>query len=232
MHGSVHRPESGAELDAAVHSAVQSATATPGRVATVILPADYSWGIAPQNPLPDKGVESSGTDDVDLDVTGAAELLRAQGERAVLLLGGSATGIDGLRAAARIRTATGARALVETFPARLARGKGYPPSNVSATWPNRRRNNFPGQRIWCWPVPRRRCRSSPIRGKPSVLVPDGAQVRSLAVDELCALADELGGNCRTRLSPPLPSCRPRHPQPTEPGAGDRRAIAGERHHLR
>src|SRR5689334_23955041 len=36
--GSVHRPESAADLDAAVHSAVQSATGTPGRVATLVLP--------------------------------------------------------------------------------------------------------------------------------------------------------------------------------------------------
>ncbi len=50
-HGSVHRPESAADLDAAVHSAVQSATGAPGRVATVILPADYSWGSAPPKPV-------------------------------------------------------------------------------------------------------------------------------------------------------------------------------------
>ncbi|WP_029108668.1 acetolactate synthase large subunit [Mycobacterium sp. URHD0025] len=192
-HGSVHRPESAADLDAAVHCAVQSATATPGRVATVILPADYSWGITPQNPLPDKGVESPGTDDVDLDVTGAAELLRAQGERAVLLLGGSATGIDGLRAAALIRAATGARALVETFPARLARGKGIPAIERLGYLAEQATQQLSGATHLVLAGAKAPVSFFAYPGKPSVLVPDGAQVSSLAVDELCALADELGG---------------------------------------
>lgn len=200
-HGSVHRPESDADLDAAVHCAVQSATATPGRVATVILPADYSWGIAPQNPLPDKGVESSGTDDVDLDVTGAAELLRAQGERAVLLLGGSATGIDGLRAAARIHAATGARALVETFPARLARGKGIPAIERLGYLAEQATQQLSGATHLVLVGAKAPVSFFAYPGKLSVLVPDGAQVSSLAVDELCALADELGGELSNTPEP-------------------------------
>src|SRR5262249_34666202 len=126
-HGSVHRPESAADLDVAVHSAVQSATGAPGRVATVVLPADYSWGSAPQNPVPDTGVgRNDGPSENVMDVASVAELLRTQGERAAVLLGGPATHADGLRAAARIGAATGARLLVETFPARLARGQGVP----------------------------------------------------------------------------------------------------------
>lgn len=42
LHGSVHRPASAADLDAVVRDAVRSAVGPPGRVATVILPADYS----------------------------------------------------------------------------------------------------------------------------------------------------------------------------------------------
>lgn len=41
-HGSVHRPASPADIGAAVDSAVQSATGEPGRVATIILPADFA----------------------------------------------------------------------------------------------------------------------------------------------------------------------------------------------
>jgi acetolactate synthase-1/2/3 large subunit len=46
----------------------------------------------------------------------------------VLLLGGRALRADGLRAAARIAAATGARLVSETFPARLERGQGIPSS--------------------------------------------------------------------------------------------------------
>ena len=54
------------------------------------------------------------------------EILKTHGEHVVLLLGERATTAAGLRAAARISAATGAKALVETFPARLARGRGVP----------------------------------------------------------------------------------------------------------
>ena len=58
-----------------------------------------------------------------VDAAGAAKILKSHGEHTVLLLGGPATTAAGLRAAARISAATGAKALVETFPARLARGQ-------------------------------------------------------------------------------------------------------------
>jgi acetolactate synthase-1/2/3 large subunit len=54
----------------------------------------------------------------------AAGLRRAQ--RPVLLLSGLALREAGLRAAARVAAATGARLLCETFPARLERGRGIP----------------------------------------------------------------------------------------------------------
>ena len=44
----------------------------------------------------------------------------------VLLIGGAANGEAGQRAADRIAAATGATALVETFPARHTRGAGVP----------------------------------------------------------------------------------------------------------
>jgi acetolactate synthase-1/2/3 large subunit len=55
-------------------------------------------------------------------VTAAADALRLA-ERPVLLLGGRALRENGLRAAARVVAATGARLMSETFPARLERGR-------------------------------------------------------------------------------------------------------------
>ena len=48
------------------------------------------------------------------------------GDKTLLLLGGAALTEPGLRAASRISAATGARLLVETFPARLEAGAGLP----------------------------------------------------------------------------------------------------------
>lgn len=193
--GSVHRPESAADLDAAVHGAVQSATGTPGRVATLVLPADYSWGSAPQNPLLDTGNEDPVGDGPAglMDVAGGAELLRTQGERAVVLLGGAATHAGGLRAAARIGAATGARVLVETFPARMARGQGVPPIERLGYLAEQATQQLSGATHLVLVGAKSPVSFFAYPGKPSALVPEGAEVCELAVDELAALADELGG---------------------------------------
>ncbi|ALI27637.1 acetolactate synthase large subunit [Mycolicibacterium fortuitum] len=193
--GSVHRPESAADLDAAVHGAVRSATGTPGRVATLVLPADYSWGSAPQNPLPDTGNGDPVGDGPAglMDVAGGAELLRTQGERAVVLLGGAATHAGGLRAAARIGVATGARVLVETFPARLARGQGVPPIERLGYLAEQATQQLSGATHLVLVGAKSPVSFFAYPGKPSALVPEGAEVCELAVDELAALADELGG---------------------------------------
>lgn len=210
--GSVHRPESAADLDAAVHGAVQSATGTPGRVATVVLPADYSWGSAPQNTLPDTGIGHPVGDGPAglLDVAGAAELLRTQGERAVVLLGGAATHTEGLRAAARIGAATGARVLVETFPARLARGRGVPPIERLGYLAEQATQQLAGATHLVLVGAKSPVSFFAYPGKPSVLVPEGAEVCALSVHELAALADELGGELPAP-PPPVPTELPTGP---------------------
>ncbi len=198
--GSVHRPESAADLDTVVHSAVQSATGTPGRIATVILPADYSWGSAAQNPVPDKQISGTGTGS-HMSVVDAAELLRANGPSAVLLLGGAATDADGLRAAARIGAATGARALVETFPARLARGQGVPPIDRLGYLAEQATQQLSGARHLVLVGAKSPVSFFAYPGKPGVLVPDGAEVSALGVDDLTSLADELGGTVPAAVPP-------------------------------
>ena len=103
--------------------AVAAATAAPGCVATLVLPADVSWGeggavAAPREGRPTPRVP----DEVVEQVAGALS-----GDRpAVLLLGGDALTEQGLLAAARVAARTGARLLCETFPARVPRGAGLP----------------------------------------------------------------------------------------------------------
>ncbi|WP_280831577.1 acetolactate synthase large subunit [Mycolicibacterium frederiksbergense] len=195
VHGSVHRPESAADLDAAVgaavHNAVHPATGHAGQVATVILPADYSWSSVEQNPLPDSAMPEDAT--IDTDVAGVAKLLRSQGESAVLLLGGSVTDADGLTAAARVQAATGARALVETFPARLTRGRDVPAIERLGYLAEQATQQLAGATHLVLVGAKSPVSFFAYPGKPSVLVPEGAEVHTLAVADLQALADELGG---------------------------------------
>ncbi|OFB39704.1 decarboxylase [Mycolicibacterium sp. (ex Dasyatis americana)] len=197
-HGSVHRPESAADLDAAVHSAVRSAIEAPGRIATLVLPADYSWGTVPQNPLPDNSLGQTGADSDDaaaspLGVADAAELLRGEADSVVLLLGGAATDVEGLRAAARISAATGARVLVETFPARLTRGQGVPAIDRLGYLAEQATQQLSGAMHLVLVGAKSPVSFFAYPDKPSVLVPDGTKVCTLAIDDLSGLADQLGG---------------------------------------
>jgi len=120
--------------------AVAAASGPPGRVATLMLPADVSWGEGAQpapatgrrapsapavsgEPVSDDAVSDDAVSD---DAVAAAAKALTSGARSVLLIGGDATRERGLRAAARIAAATGATPLCETFPTRLERGAGLP----------------------------------------------------------------------------------------------------------
>jgi acetolactate synthase I/II/III large subunit len=99
------------------------AAASRGQIATLVLPADVSWGeggqLAP--PRPRAGPEAVSGDQVSV----AAGVLSG-GDPVLVLLGGKALTERGLRAASRITAATGARLLAETFPARMECGAGLP----------------------------------------------------------------------------------------------------------
>jgi acetolactate synthase-1/2/3 large subunit len=116
----VERAESMGE---AASAAVAAASGPPGRVATLIVPADFSWSEAggpgcpaprPRRSLPDSQ-----------RVHDAARSLRSGGA-AALLIGGTTLQERGLRAAGRIRAATGARVFGDRNTARMTRGSGVP----------------------------------------------------------------------------------------------------------
>ena len=121
--GFVRTATSAGGVGADAAAAITAARTPPGQVATLILPADTAWGeggiaATPDPPPPTPRASAAA-------VAEAARALRS-GEPAVLLLGGAAAGEAGLAAAARIRAATGARPLVETFVGRIPRGRGRP----------------------------------------------------------------------------------------------------------
>ncbi|GHF22986.1 acetolactate synthase large subunit [Streptomyces morookaense] len=119
VSGWVRRTRDVAALGSDVAEAV--ARAEEGQVATLIVPADVTWEHTP----PQEAVPAGPGTFPDAGEDRIAFVL-ATGEPTVILLGGDATRERGLRAAARIAAATGARLLCETFPARLERGGGLP----------------------------------------------------------------------------------------------------------
>jgi len=113
-----------ADLGNDAAQAVAAAMGPPGQVATLILPADVSWGdgAQPAPPLPARPPEPA--DEATLAAIAAAV---RSGERCALLLGGRALREPALLAAARITAqCSGVRLLAEVFPTRMARGAGLP----------------------------------------------------------------------------------------------------------
>ena len=107
--------------------AVRAARTHPGQVATLILPADASWGdggaVAPKlEPLAPPGIDPAAVDS-------AARLLR-DGGRTLILLAADALLGDGPALAQGIAAATGAEVMAQFLTGNLERGQGH--------WPIRR----------------------------------------------------------------------------------------------
>jgi acetolactate synthase-1/2/3 large subunit len=106
-----------------VADAVASAYGPPGRVATLILPADVSWGDVTGVPLTwptSKRPALHAVDEVAL--TSAIEALRSK--RCALLVGDGALEKEQLDLARRVASATSSRFLMETFATKIDRGAG------------------------------------------------------------------------------------------------------------
>lgn len=105
-------------------AAVQAALTSPGQIATLILPADTAWGGGGQvaNPLPVPEAPAVAPN----IIRSVAQALRG-GERALLVLTGSALSEAGLVAAQRVAHVTGAMLRSPTQLPRMARGRGRVP---------------------------------------------------------------------------------------------------------
>lgn len=113
------------DLAQAGAEAFSEAMTYPGKIATVIVPADHAWteGSAcietPSQARRQKSPQSS----IEL----AAKALKNSAGEKCLYLGGRALREENLDLAGRVAAATGARLVCETFPARLQRGAGRVP---------------------------------------------------------------------------------------------------------
>ncbi len=175
--------------------AIAEARTPPGRIATLVLPADTAWGEA-SGPAAVPGAPARRIVD-DAAVRAAATALRS-GERALILVGGRALRADALDLAGRIAKRTGAMLMTEFAGARTERGAGrvnpermpYVVDVALAVTAGVRNVILAGA-------------SMPVAffaypGKPSLLVPQSAKPVPLAdasedvLDALERLADELG----------------------------------------
>lgn len=175
--------------------AIQAALEPPGKIATLILPADTAWnpadGVATTAPPAPRTTVSE-------DAVKAAAQALSDGEPAMLLLGGVALRERALDLAGRIAAKTGCRLLSEGQNARLQRGAGrvkinrvpYVVEQALGVFKDVRRLVLVGAKppvaFFAYPE------------KPSVLTPEACEVSRLAEIEddleaaLEALAAELG----------------------------------------
>jgi len=183
-------------------AAVQAARTAPGRIATLILPADVSWndGGVVADPLP---VAAPPRVDEKI-IRAVAEALRRR-EPSVIVLSGAALLEAGLRAAQRIADATGARLLTPTQVPRMARGRGRPKVDRIPYVVDRAVDILKGTRHLILAAAKPPVGFFAYPGKPSLMYPPEAKVLTLASEEedvagaLEALADELGvGSTRSR----------------------------------
>ncbi|AVP97777.1 acetolactate synthase large subunit [Ahniella affigens] len=121
--GFVRTSKATAELGRDTADAIAAARGYPGQVATLILPADVSWGdggvAAPPPPLPAPKLASADT------VQAIAKVLQS-GRKVALLLGCRALREPALLASAKLAAKHGIKVLAEVFPTRLERGAGLP----------------------------------------------------------------------------------------------------------
>jgi len=209
--GWVRRPMRTEDLALAAAEAVGAAMGPPRQIATLILPADVSWGEggtpAPPPPQRPAGVVS---DDV---VSGVASVL-GSGAPCILLLGGAANDEASLRSASRIASATGARLLTETFPTRVARGAGVPAVDRLQYLSEFAAAQLEGTRHLVLVDAKSPVAFFAYPGAPGDLVPEGCEVHVLATSAedapgaLAQLADRVAADEDPVLSPARRPDRP------------------------
>ena len=212
VSGWVRHPARPADMGADVAEAVAAAMTPPGQVATLIVPADVSWGEG-ADPAPPAPVRAAAP--VPGEVTGLAAAALRSGEPCVILLGGAGVRRSGLEAASRIAAATSARLLSETVPARHERGAGIPPVDRLAYLAEFASAQLAGTRHLILAGARPPAAFFGYPGLPSSLVPAGCEV-----DVLAAAGDDVAGALTALADLVAPGTKPRPQQPERPALPD------------
>jgi acetolactate synthase-1/2/3 large subunit len=122
--------ESGEEMGTLATKTIEAAMGPPGRVATLIVPADFSW--SPAGDLGPAAQFRPRAKAFASDIQEAANFLRQLGPESGLLMGGDTLTDAGLKAAQRITSGTGARIFSDRNASRSALGGGrFAPERVA-----------------------------------------------------------------------------------------------------
>jgi len=111
------------ELASGGSRAWQAAHNFPGKIATLIVPADCAWSETDKS---GEILKSKGPEDIDELLLKEAHKVLTNKSNSLLFLGGEFLDEESLRMAARIASKTGARLGTETFRKRQKRGQGIP----------------------------------------------------------------------------------------------------------
>lgn len=198
------------EIAADGAAAIEAATAAPGHIATLILPADTAWNegrepVAAKPAAPRKAVSGDAVD-------ACAKALKA-GKKSLLLLGGDALRAPCLEMAGRIAAATGATIMTEGANTRLDRGAGRVQVNRIPYVVEQALDVLDGYEVMITVGARPPVAFFAYPNKPSLLSPENCEATSLAaLDEdiegaLEALADALGA----RTTEPAGIAQPKAP---------------------
>jgi acetolactate synthase-1/2/3 large subunit len=176
--------------------AVAEAMKAPGRIATLILPADVSWGESKSQPPKIPLIHR--TPRVPQETIREIASVLSSGEPAFILMSGKALREKGLQAAARISTATKALLYCDTFVSRLQRGAGEAKINRLPYFAEQSSKRFEGIKHLILVESVRPESFFAYPNKPTRLIPKDCQLHTLAgteedsIQALCDLADELG----------------------------------------
>ncbi len=211
--GFVRTSASTAELCRDATDAIAAARGLPGQVATLILPADVSWGEGGAPHAPPAQVPAESADDATVRAIAAA--IRSGG-RCALLLGGHALREPALLAASRIAARHGVKLFSEVFPTRMERGAGLPAVERIAYMAELASVQLAGLQHLILVDAKSPVSFFAYPGKKSDLVPEGCQVHALAspaqdaAASLAKLAQALdAGDAAPALQPAGRPGRPR-----------------------
>lgn len=178
--------------------AVSIAGHVPGKVATILAPADCAWNEVPADYVPPARVPVPALPAVSsTQIDGAVKALR-RARQPMLLLGGEALHGEGAKQAGRIAAVMPVRLHAETFNRRMQRGVGAVPIGILPYFGDRALELMKGVDVMLLVGSKRPVAFFAYPNAQGVLVPEGCDVVPVAgpqddaVAALTALADALG----------------------------------------
>ena len=200
----------GDEIGALTSEAVAAAMGPPGQVATLIVPADFSWNPAGAVGLPAR--LAARIKPTDAEVAEAARMLREFGPAAGVLMGGNTLTDAGLKAAERIARGSNARIFADRNAPRSALGRGrFQPQRV-AYFPEKAEGQLADLKHILLIEAKAPVSFFAYPGRKSTLLPDDCRITALArpgdngLATLAALADHFNEPIPARSSSrPLPA---------------------------